>query len=112
MATATSETPSTDPTVMVSFFCEEQSSPGVMVLAIGDVVPDASEVELVEETSLAFRRPATPSTGVAFGNVKMGLPSIHANDEFICVVSALPQQYCAAAEELVRQKDRRTSLSR
>lgn len=46
MATATSETPRTDPTVMVSFFCEEQSSPWAGVVAL-----DASEVEFLDETS-------------------------------------------------------------
>lgn len=77
----------------------------------GVAVPHVSVVEFVEEASWAFARPATPSSGVASGNVKVELPSIHANDEFICVVSASPQQYCVF-ERFARQTDKRTSLSR
>lgn len=114
MATAISATPRTDPTVIVSFFCEEQSLLYAVLMAVGVEVPVSAvlDVELVGETSWAFERPATPSSGVASGNVNAGLPSIHANDEFVCVVLASPQQYCAPIEESARQTDRRTSLSR
>lgn len=74
-------------------------------------MPIVLEVEFVDETSSAFKRPATPNSGVAFGNTKVGLPSIHANDEFVCVVSASPQQYRVAVE-FASQMERRTFLSR
>lgn len=96
---------------MVSCLCAEQSFWFATVIAVGVVVAPVSELEFVQETAWAFARPATPNTGVASDNVKVELPSIHANVEFVCVVSVSPQQYCVAVE-FANQTVRRTFLSR
>lgn len=81
-------------------------------MAIDVSVRVVMEDEFVEETAWAFERPATPNNGVAFGSVKVGFPSRHAKDEFVCVVSASPQQYSDALVRFARQTDKRTSWLR
>lgn len=107
MATARSETPRMDPTVMVSCLCAEQLFGSALAIAAGLVSSPVSLVEFDGEPSWPLERPATPISGVPSNNVNVGLPSIHARLEFVSVVLASPQQYCVAVE-FASHTDRRT----